>query len=163
MGNMMVIEDLAGAAPSGLGDTLRSRVLGASLDAQLAAGAAPESSRLLAARARDIVAPRRRRALAGYWERLLRVAHGYQQAHRSPVVPVCADRVVAAEPAIRDLIAQLKTSLPMPARGVAMARVLLTEATSPVYDRRARPDLVTAVEAAVTELDPSRPLLPSWF
>jgi hypothetical protein len=161
MGNMMVLEDLAGAAPSGLGDTLRSRLLAASLDAQLAAGSAPESSRLLAARARDIVAPSRRRAVAGYWERLLRVAHGYQRARQSPVVPVCADRVVAAEPAIRDLIAQLQTPLPMPARGVAMARMLLTEATSPVYDRRARADLVTAVEAAVAELDPARPLLPS--
>jgi hypothetical protein len=163
MGNMMVLEDLSGAAPSGLADTLRSRVYGASLDTQLAAGSAPESSRLLAARARDIVAPRRRRALAGYWERLLRVAHGYQRARRSPAIPVCADRVIAAEPAIRVLINQLQTPLPMPARGVAMARVLLTEATSPVYDRRARTDLVTAVEAAAAELDPARPLLPSSF
>jgi hypothetical protein len=104
----------------------------------LAAGSPPESSRLLAARARDIVAPNRRRAVAGCWERLLRVAHGAQRVRRSPAVPVCADRVAEAEPAIRRLVNQLQAPLPVPARGVAMARVLLTDATSPVYHRPAR-------------------------
>jgi hypothetical protein len=160
MGNTVVLEDLAGAAPGGLGDTLLARLFGASLDAMLAAGSPPESSRLLAARARDIVAPNRRRAVAGCWERLLRVAHGAQRVRRSPAVPVCADRVAEAEPAIRRLVNQLQAPLPVPARGVAMARVLLTDATSPVYHRPARTGLVTAVEAAVAELDPALPLLP---
>ena len=43
------------------GDGVLARVFGASLDASLAAGHPPESSRLLAARARDIVSLRRRR------------------------------------------------------------------------------------------------------
>ncbi len=153
--------------PRRLGDGVLARAFGASLDASLAAGCPPESSRLLAARARDIVGLRRRRSIAGSWEHVLRVARRAQRAGRAgsrataaAVVPVCADRIVAAEPAIRDLMHRLAAPLPVPARGVAMARVLLTDATSPVYNRRARVDLGAAVAAAAAQLDPALPLLP---
>jgi hypothetical protein len=147
-----------------LGDGALARVFGASLDASLAAGDPPESSRLLAARARDIVSLRRRRSIAGSWEHVLRVARRAQWARRagspSAAVPICADRVVAAEPAIRDLMSRLAAPLPVPARGVAMARVLLTDANSPVYNRRAGVALTDAVAAAAAQLDPALPLLP---
>ncbi len=152
--------------PRRLGDGVLARAFGASLDASLAAGCPPESSRLLAARARDIVGLRRRRSIAGSWEHLLRVARRAQRAGRAgshataAAVPVRADRIVAAEPAIRDLMNRLAAPLPVPARGVAMARVLLTDATSPVYNRRARVDLGAAVAAAAAQLDPALPLLP---
>lgn len=148
------------------GDGVLARAFGASLDASLAAGCPPESSRLLAARARDIVALRRRRSVAGSWEHVLRVARRAQRAGRAgsrataAAVPVCADRIVAAEPAIRDLMNRLAAPLPVQARGVAMARVLLTDATSPVYNRRARVDLGAAVATAAAQLDPALPLLP---
>jgi hypothetical protein len=150
-----------------LGDGVLAHFFGASLDASLAAGRPPESSRLLAARARDIVLLHRRRSIAGSWEHVLRVARRAQRARRggsratSAAVPVCADRVVAAEPAIRDLMNRLAAPLPVPARGVAMARVLLTDATSPVYNRRASVALGDAVAAAAAQLDPALPLLPS--
>ena len=146
------------------GDGVLARVYGASLDASLAAGCPPESSRLLAARARDIVSLRRRRSMAGDWEHVLRVAHRAQRARLagspSTAVPICADRVLAAEPAIRDLLNGLAAPLPVPARGVAMARVLLTDANSPVYNRRAGVALTDAVAAAAAQLDPALPLLP---
>ena len=148
------------------GDRVLARVFGASLDASLAAGRPPESSRLLAARARDIVSLRRRRSMAGNWEHVLRVARRAQRARRggsrgpAGAVPVCADRVVAAEPAIRDLMNRLAAPLPVPARGVAMARVLLTDANSPVYNRRSGAALTDAVAAAAAQLDPALPLLP---
>jgi hypothetical protein len=146
------------------GDGVLARVFGASLDASLAAGHPPESSRLLAARARDIVSLRRRRSMADSWEHVLRVAHRAQRARLagspSPAVPICADRVVAAEPVIRDLVNGLAAPLPVPARGVAMARVLLTDANSPVYNRRAGVALTDAVAAAAAQLDPGLPLLP---
>jgi hypothetical protein len=94
------------------------------------------------------------------------VAHRAQRARLSGspppagAAPVRADRVVAAEPAIRDLVNRLATPLPVPARGVAMARVLLTDATSPVYSRRAQVALGDAVAAAAAQLDPALPLLP---
>jgi hypothetical protein len=55
---------------------------------------------------------------------------------------------------------RLVAQLPVPARGVAMARVLLTDATSPVYNRRARVALSDALAAAAAQLDPALPLLP---
>ena len=148
------------------GDGALARVFGASLDASLAAGCPPESSRLLTARARNIVSLRSRRSMAGNWEHVLRVARRAQRARHagSPApagaVPVCADRVVAAEPAIRDLVNRLAAPLPVPARGVAMARVLLTDANSPVYNRRSGVALTDAVAAAAAQLDPALPLLP---
>jgi hypothetical protein len=153
--------------PRRLSDGVLERVFGASLDTSLAAGCPPESSRLLAARARDIVALPRRRSIAGSWEHLLGVARRAQRARRAgpqatvAAVPVCADRIVAAEPAIRDLMNRLAAPLPVPARGVAMARVLLTDATSPVYNKRASVALGDAIAAAAAQLDPALPLMPS--
>ena len=151
--------------PRRRGDGMLARVFGASLDASLAAGCRPESSRLLAVRARDIVSLRRRRSIADSWEHVLRVARRAQRARLtgslSTAVPVRADQLVAAEPAIRDLMNRLAAPLPVPARGVAMARVLLTDANSPVYNRHACVDLGDALAAAAAQLDPALPLLPS--
>jgi len=165
MDSTLVLDD-PHPLPRRLGDGALARVFGASLDASLAAGRPPESSRLLAVRARDIVSLRRRRSMADSWEHVLRVARRAQRARHAGApapagaVPVCADRVVAAEPAIRDLMNRLAAPLPVPARGVAMARVLLTNATSPVYNRRAGVALTDAVAAAAAQLDPALPLLP---
>jgi hypothetical protein len=145
------------------GDGLLARVFGASLDASLAAGRSPESSRLLGARARDIVALPKRQAIAACWEHLLRVARSRVAcpgpATRSPVALVCADAIVSAEPVIRELRNRLVVPLPVPARGVAMARILLTDATGPVYSRCSRVPLAVAVENAVACLDPALPLI----
>jgi hypothetical protein len=150
-----------------LADRVLARVFGASLDESLASGSAPESSQLLAVRARDIVSLRRRTATAANWERLLRVARRSasvppvpRSGARPAAMPVCARRIVAAELAIDELVSCLSVPLPVPARGVAMARVLLTDATGPVYNSRSRVSLTAAVEAAITQLDPALPLMP---
>jgi hypothetical protein len=167
MGNILVLSDPPVLRPRRLGDRILARLLAASLDESLAAGSAPESSRLLAARAQVIVAPRERRSVAAGWERVLRLAHRAQpdpatrlSASRA-AVPVRADQVVAAEPAVREMIGRLTASAPVPARGVAMARILLTDATSPVYQRRSRVTLAAALAAATSQLDPALPLLPA--
>ncbi len=162
MGNILVLGDPPVMRPRRLGDRLRAGLLAASLDQSLAQGQPPESARLLAARAQVIVAPRRRRSLAASWEHLLRVAGRGPTAPRAAAgaVPVCADRITAAEPAVRRLISALTAAAPVPARGVAMARVLLTDATSPVYRRRSRVSLAAALDAAAAQLDPGLPLLP---
>ena len=160
--------DLVFVAARPLTDRVLARALGASLDESLAAGTPPESARLLAVRARDIVALRRRRATAANWERVLQVARqsaGVLPLPRSRVraapVPVCASRILAAEPAIDELMACLSVPLPVPARGVAMARVLLTDAAGPVYNWRSRASLTAALEAAIAHLDPALPLMPT--
>jgi hypothetical protein len=144
--------------PSRLTDRLLARMLGASLDVKLAAGRTPESSPLLAARAQHIVAIRTRRELARHWEHLLRAARrGYGTYH--PALPICSDRIIAAEPAVRELLRCMTAPLPVTARGVAMATALLTDALSPVYNPRSRVSLAAALEAAIVQLDPALPLM----
>jgi hypothetical protein len=142
--------------PCGRADRMRARVSGASLDGQLAAGVPPESSRLLATRAREIVSLPRRQALARDWEHLLRVARGgkpCQAARRVRAAPIAEEG-----PAITELAERLGAPLPVGARGVAMAAVLLTDATGPVYNRHSREPLKTALQAAIEQLDPARPV-----
>jgi hypothetical protein len=144
--------------PSRPAGRLLARLLGASLDRQLAAGRAPESSPLLAARAQRIVALRQRQELARIWERLLRTARRGPGTYH-PAAPVCGDRVIAAEPAVRALAAGLRAPLPVAARGVAMATVLLTDALGPVYNPRSEVTLDAALAAALAQLDPALPLM----
>jgi hypothetical protein len=144
---------------SRLTDRLLARLFGASLDRQLAAGRAPESSALLAARAQHIVALRSRRRLARNWENLLRRARHAHGAY-NPAIPVRGDRLIAAEPDVRELVRRMRAPLPVPARGVAMATALLTDAISPVYNPRGGDDsLAVALEAVIAELDPALPLM----
>ena len=143
--------------PCRAADRLLARMFGASLDRQLAAGRPPETSPLLAARAQDIVWLSRRRALARDWEHLLEVARRTRRT-RSPAVPVRSAQISAAEPAIRELTRRLTAALPVSARGVAMASLLLTDATGPVYSRRAPVTLDAALTAAIDQLDPAIPL-----
>ena len=70
----LVLGDPFVLRPCRLADRLLARVLGASLDQQLAAGCSPESTRLLAARAQSIVSLPRRTSLARSWDHLLRAA-----------------------------------------------------------------------------------------
>lgn len=166
MGSSLDVDDSPVLWSRRFGDGILARVCGASLDTLLAMGCAPESSRLLTARARQLVSLPERRAVARSWEHLLRVAHRAPERRASgslaaaAAVPVRAERIVAAEPAIRDLISRLTAPLPVPARGVAMARLLLSDATGPVYSRRSRADLTAEVEAAAAQLDPALPLMP---
>ena len=134
-------------------DKVASRALGASLDRQLAAGREPEESRLLAARAQDTVAPRRREQLARYWERVLSAAARPAPALRN-AAPLRRGPVLAAEPAITELAGLLRAPLPVSARGVAIARLLLTDAGGPLYWSAAPESLGVALRAAITRLSP---------
>ena len=70
----LVLGDPLVLRPYRVTDRVLARAFGASLDRQLAAGAAPETTALLAARAQDIVSLRSRRAIAGDWEHLIKTA-----------------------------------------------------------------------------------------
>jgi len=141
-----------------LTDRLLSRALGASLDQQLAAGGRPESTRLLAARAQHIVSLPRRTALAGHWDHLLRVARRAPSG-RARAVPLRSATILGAETAIGELMERLTAPLPVGARGVAMASVLLTDPTSPVYTRRGPRSLADRLRDAIIQLDPAQPLM----
>jgi hypothetical protein len=144
--------------PCRLVERLLARALGASLDQQLAAGCSPESTRLLAARAQRIVSLPHRTSLARSWDHVLAVARRGPNL-RTPAVPLNVSAILAAEPAIRELRERLAAPLPVTARGVAAATVLLTNATSPVYGRPSPDALGVLLDAAIAELDPARPLM----
>lgn len=151
----LVLGDPLVLRPRRVADGLLARAVGASLDRQLAAGCAPEATPLLAARAQDIVSLPSRQALAANWDHLLRAA-------RRPMTRtnfVRAGQIAAAEPAIRELVRRLTTALPVAAQGVAMASVLLTDASGPVYNPHGSVTLPAALEAAITQLDPALPLM----
>jgi hypothetical protein len=154
----LVLGDPLVLRPRRLADGLLARAFGASLDHQLAAGCQPEAAPLLAARAQDMVSLPSRRALAANWDHLLQAARS-GPASRTNFVR--AGRIVAVEPAIRELVRRLSTALPVAAQGVAMASVLLTDASGPVYNGHSPVTLSAALEAAAAQLDPALPLMPA--
>lgn len=129
-------------------DRLGARVLGTRLDEELAAGRPPEWSRLHAARADHLVALAFREELADGWERVLTRRARFLRR----------DRVAAAEPVIGLLAERLRMPLPVPARGVALANLLLTDGTGPLYNPLSTVALDDAVAEAVAFLDPAAPL-----
>ena len=154
----LVLGDPFVLRPYRLADRLHARLLGASLDHQLAAGCPPESNRLLAARAQDIVSLPRRTSVARSWEHLLRAARR-APAVPTRAVPLNAAAILAAEPAIREMMDRLTAPLPVTARGVAAATIPLTDAASPVYGRQRPSVLVDLLDVAITQLDPAQPLI----
>ncbi|HXQ44022.1 MAG TPA: hypothetical protein VN816_05255 [Acidimicrobiales bacterium] len=134
-------------------DRIGARLLAASLDRRLAAGHPPEADRLTATRAQSLVSPGRRRALAANWEHLLDVARR-QPLRSNGRMPLCRDRIAAAEPAVHAMLVALVTPLPVSARGVAMASLLLSDGAGPLYNRQSSADLVTAVDDVTVQLDP---------
>jgi hypothetical protein len=139
---------------------LLARMLASPLDRRLASGAQPESGRLMAIRASDLVARTSRAALAQNWNHLV------QQASRAPTartsrVPLCRDRIMAAEGDIRAMIDALSMPGATSACGVALASWLLTDAGGPLYNARSATDLGAVLRMVTAELDPaaSRPFL----
>ncbi len=136
---------------------LTARLFASRLDRQLAAGLPPESNGLLAARAQALVSAVVRADLALSWESVLaRVAR--PPAMRDPRLPVCRDRVAAAEDDVRTMLIALVAPLPVSARGVAMASWLLCDGSGPLFNRRSSADLAAAIRGVVAQLDPAMSL-----
>ncbi len=144
---------LLGWRSCGITDRALARAFGSRLDRHLAAGCSPESARLLAARAQDLVSAGNRQALADNWEHLLDWAK-HAPAPTLGRMAVSRDRIVAAEPEVLEMAACLRAPLPVAAAGVATASVLLTDGAGPVYNRRARLALRDALRLAIAQLDP---------
>ncbi len=140
-----------------LTDNIRLHLNSARLDADLAAGIAPEASPLHAARARHLVTPRFRHVSAANWEHLLLAAREPTRG-LSGRVPIRRERVNRAEPEIRELITALRATGPIPSRGVAIATNLLTDGRGPIYNPKAPDNLRATVALAVEHLDPTLPL-----
>jgi len=143
---------------------LLARVLAASLDRQLADGARPERSAVLAARAMALTSAGYRRALATSLRRMLAasVAPGSRPLSLTPArsagaaihpyVPLRRDRIAGAAEELAGLAECLTARGPVPARGVALVSQLLTDGTSPLYRAASRDDLGARLERAAQAL-----------
>ncbi len=132
-------------------DRWLARLRAPSLDRRLAAGCPAGASRLLGLRAREVVSPAGRRELAQRWEHVL------DQARRPPVprtprAPLGRERIAAAEPGVRDMLAVLGGPRPITVRGAAAASLLLSDGTGPLHNRRCFPGLDAAVREAARQM-----------
>jgi hypothetical protein len=130
------------------------------LDRELADGAAPEASALLAARAMVLTSPRYRRGLATSLRRLLAAAADPRTrprllpasrsagVARQPYVPMRRDEITRSAAGLAELAGCLADPEPVPARGVALVSQLLSDGGGPLYRTGSRDDLSTVIERA---------------
>jgi hypothetical protein len=134
-------------------DRIAAHLLAPQLDRALATTASPDATTRLALRARALVRPAYRRALA---VRLLAVVRsaGRPRTRRTPTIPVDADVVHANRDALVDLAGRVDTHAPVPARGVAQVALLLGDGAGPLYYGHDAAALRAAIRRARDALDP---------
>ncbi len=143
---------------------LLARCLAPCLDRQLADGARPEMSAVLAARAMVLTSVRYRQGLAASLRRMLAAAVSPQtrprlltalrsaRAARQPHVPLRRDRIACSASELDRLARSLAMTGPVPAQGVAMVSQLLADGGGPLYRTGARDDLDVILERAAQAL-----------
>lgn len=123
-----------------------------SLTRALADGADPDASEELTHVARELIGMRMRQRLAAGVDRMLRSA-------TEPVVPWSATvplnrrEIVDAHDELSDLADRLRASEPVPVHAVARIALLLTEGSSPLYDRFATRSVWDLARTARLALD----------
>jgi hypothetical protein len=122
------------------------------LDRDLARGASPDATIPLALRAQLLVRGPARRDLARSASRVLAAAMQVPGAGRLPV-PVCRDQVRDCSAEFGELIRRLLAGGPVPVQGLAMARILLADASGPLYHRAGAGELRASVRDAADALD----------
>jgi hypothetical protein len=142
-----------GARQAPLGARVVARLRAHGLDGRLAKGADPAASTLLSLRADALVARAERDRIATDLERILTLAER-GEPRRLGAVPVQRHQVTAAAGPIRRLVALLRGPEAVAPRGVAIARRLVVDGTTPVYARAPRGAVTRAVCDAIAHADP---------
>jgi hypothetical protein len=140
---------------AGLRDWLMARLRADSLDRELARGVAPESCGALTLRARRLIGPAARAALARQLRRVVRDARGGHVWMSR--VPVRRPEVLDAADELDVLADRLAAPGPVDVRGVAQVHLLLTDGTGPLYFRGATEELRARVANALSRLDVLEP------
>jgi hypothetical protein len=136
-----------------------ARCAAARLDRELAAGASPETSATLAARAMQLTSVKVRRDLAASVQRILAAAGHPAQVTLAPAVAVYPSRLPlrrtrisqSAVPLAR-LTGYLTAPGPVPVQGVAIISQLLADGTGPLYRQGCADDLGDIIENATQAL-----------
>jgi hypothetical protein len=132
------------------GSRIAARLLAAALDQRLAAGAAPEESVLLAARARQLSSAAQRQQLTRGWLAVLdRAARPPESlSPLSPRMPLRRTAIAGAQGDIRLMLAVVQGRPAIGAQGIALARMLLMDGAGPLYKSGSGADLAAAVRDA---------------
>jgi hypothetical protein len=120
------------------------------LDRQLASGRPPAAGRLVAARAEHLLSAARWE-LAQSWLRVLDQARRAPTA-RNPHAPLCRGRILDAEGDVRTMVHALTSGRNVSPRGVAMAGLLLSDGTGPLYNRSCPVSLPAALGEVTSHL-----------
>jgi hypothetical protein len=115
-----------------LEDRVVARMLGRSLDRELAAGASAQLSGAHEARAQQLISVRTRRAVANHLDRLIERAES-PPARFQIVAGPCCEQVRQAPEMIRATAVLLRSEEPVEARGVARLKTLLSDPMGPCY------------------------------
>lgn len=138
---------------------LLARCAAPRLDRELADGASPEASALLAARTMQLTSVKYRRDLAASLQRILAAAGqppadmpSRTAAVHPPRIPLHRARISQLAGPLRKLAESLATPGPVPVHGVAMLSQLLADGTGPLYQEDRGDDLGCIVEKATRAL-----------
>jgi hypothetical protein len=124
------------------------------LDAALAEGADPDSSKALALRTQQLADPKRRAKIAGSIDRLLDLAERSTAVQPYLTqVPAWAQGIEDHRDQLLEVVDRLEAEDSPPVKGLAMADLLVEDAGSPHYVRQAADRLGAAVEAILAALD----------
>jgi hypothetical protein len=122
-----------------------ARCAASRLDRELAAGASPESSPCLAARAVQLTSMKSRRSLAASVQRILAAAGDPAAVTvitaRPSRLPLARARIRQSAGPLAMLAGCLAAPGPVPAQGVAMVSQLLADGTGPLYREASADDL----------------------
>ena len=114
---------------------LRVYLTRGSLDRQIARGVALADTPALTLRAHQLTAESARRSLAADLRHVVSYAERVESRTQLSAVMLEPARVRAGRGAILRLAERLEQEAPVSPQGVALARVLLTDAASPLFDR----------------------------
>jgi hypothetical protein len=152
---MLLIDDGAGGVVgvrAGLRDYLRSHLTADRIDRALADGASPDATAASALRAQELTSMQSRRELASGLQRALTlaIASGYA---RLAGAPLARDGILASAVELGELSRRLLAEGPVSVRGVAQTRLLLTNGSGPLHNRRSQEWLAATVRRAIRDLD----------
>jgi hypothetical protein len=135
-----------------------ARCAAARLDRELAAGASPEASATLAARAMQLTSVKVRRDLAASVQRILAAAGHSAQVTLAPVavhpprLPLRRARISQSAVPLARLTGYLTAPGAVPVQGVAIISQLLADGTGPLYRQGCADDLGDIIENATQAL-----------
>jgi len=142
-------------------ERLRAWLRAERLDQEIASGVPPETNLMLAIRAQVLVRPSTRRILARSLQRVVLEASRPQPCRPLGRVLPRRDEVEQARPAILALVHYLLSPGPLPARGIAQVKDLLTNGYGPLYSAKSpeslRRRVVEAMDAFAGARAPRHP------